>query len=57
MRNSGFVFEGTAGGTILSVLPVFDSSEVLRTIVLASIGATVSCLVSYLIKVYFYKKK
>ncbi|MGO2103496.1 hypothetical protein SAMN05421540_1071 [Psychroflexus halocasei] len=57
MKNSHFIFGGTAGGTILSVLPVISSSEIFKTIILASLGAAVSFMVSYFIKSYFYKKK
>lgn len=56
MKNSSFIFGGT-GGTLLSVLPAINPSEIIKTIILAIIGALVSFLMSYFIKSYFYKKK
>ncbi len=48
---------GTAGGTLLSLMATIGSSDVIKTIVLASIGATVSFLVSLLLKCLFKKHK
>lgn len=48
-------FMGTAGGTLLSLMATIGSSDVIKTIVLASIGATVSFLVSLLLKCLFKK--
>ncbi len=48
---------GTAGGTLLSVMANIGSSDVVKTIVLASIGATVSFIVSLLLKCLFKKHK
>lgn len=48
---------GTAGGTLLSVMVNIGSSDVVRTIVLASIGATVSFIISLLLKYLFKKHK
>lgn len=41
---------GTAGGTLLSIVPNITSVDVLRTIILAIIGAIVSFFVTLLLK-------
>jgi len=46
---------GTAGGTFLSVLPNLHSEDVLKTILLAALGAIVSFVISMLLK-YLIKK-
>jgi hypothetical protein len=46
---------GTAGGTFLSVLPNLHSEDVLKTIILAALGAIVSFIISLLLK-YLIKK-
>jgi mannitol-specific phosphotransferase system IIBC component len=56
MKANNSIWQGTAGGTLCSVFPMFNSTEFIKTIVLAAIGAVVSFLVSYLIKMIFYKK-
>lgn len=48
---------GTVGGTLLSVMGNTGSSDVVKTMVLASIGATVSFMVSLLLKCLFKKHK
>ena len=48
---------GTAGGTILAIVGVVDPSDVLKTAVLAAIGALVSFGVSAILKRLFKKKK
>lgn len=53
--NSGFVC--TAGGTFLSVLPNIDSVDILKTIILATIGAIVSFTISLLLKFLIRKHK
>lgn len=57
MSQSSSVTVGTAGGTFLSLVPVIHSDEILRTIILAVIGATVSCLVSLLLRRLMKKKR
>jgi hypothetical protein len=47
---------GTATGTLLSILPNLFSEDVLKTIILAALGATVSFTVSLLLK-WFMKFK
>ncbi|QBN20685.1 hypothetical protein E1750_17060 [Flavobacterium nackdongense] len=46
---------GTAGGTFLSVLPNLHSEDVLKTMLLAALGAIVSFVISMLLK-YLIKK-
>jgi mannitol-specific phosphotransferase system IIBC component len=48
---------GTAGGTILAIVGVLDPSDVLKTAVLAAIGAAVSFIVSAILKRLFKSKK
>ena len=55
MLSSNPTLMGTAGGTFLSVVPNLDSEDVLKTVVLASIGAVVSFIVSLALK-YLIKK-
>lgn len=50
-------FAGTIGGTFLSVLPNIDSTDVLKTIVLAGLGAVVSFTVSLVFKRILKKHK
>jgi hypothetical protein len=47
----------TAGGIFLSVVPNLYSEDILKTVVLASIGAIVSFLVSILLKIIMKKRK
>ncbi|PWH86744.1 hypothetical protein [Brumimicrobium oceani] len=37
---------GTLSGTILSIIATFDLSDIVKTVILAAVGATVSFLVS-----------
>jgi hypothetical protein len=48
---------GTAGGTILSIIPNVFSADLIKTILLASVGAIVSFTVSYVLKCIFKKFK
>ncbi|MEP0938202.1 MAG: hypothetical protein ABJQ84_01670 [Ekhidna sp.] len=41
---------GTIGGTLLSVALNLDASDILRTLILASVGAVVSFTISILLK-------
>ncbi len=41
---------GTASGTFLSILPNILSEDIAKTIILAALGATVSFMVSLLLK-------
>jgi len=55
MNHSDHTLMGTAGGTFLSVLPNLHSEDVLKTIILAALGAIVSFVISMLLK-YLIKK-
>ena len=57
MQHSNSTVAGTAGGTFLSVLPNLHSEDVLRTIILASLGAIFSFLISLLLKILLRKHK
>ncbi|WP_333693665.1 hypothetical protein [Flavobacterium sp.] len=50
---------GTAGGTFLSVVPNLNSDDLIKTVVLAIVGAVVSFSISVLLKFITkkYKKK
>jgi hypothetical protein len=49
---------GTAAETLLSIFPNLFSEDILKTIVLAALGATVSFTVSLLLKwIMKFKKK
>lgn len=41
---------GTAGGTLLTILGNISSEDVLKTIILAAVGAVVSFAVTFLLK-------
>jgi hypothetical protein len=57
MQSSNTTLFGTAGGTFLSVLPNLHSEDVLKTVVLASIGAIVSFVLSMTLKFFVKKHK
>ena len=57
MDNSLTLRAGTFGGFALSVIPNITSADVLKTIVLACIGAVVSFGVTLLLKRLTSKKK
>jgi len=52
----GQIWLGTAGGTFLSSLSVIQAKDILLTVVLASIGAVVSFLMSCILN-HFLKPK
>ena len=57
MDNSLTLRAGTFGGFALSVIPNITSADVVKTIVLAFIGAVVSFGVTLLLKLLTSKKK
>jgi len=57
MDHSNSTVVGTAGGTFLSVLPNLHSEDVLKTIILASVGAIVSFTISLVLKFLIKKHK
>ena len=50
-------FYGTIGGTLLSLAASIQSADIWKTIVLATIGALVSFMVSLLLKCLTRKRK
>ena len=48
---------GTFGGTILAIVGVLDPSDMLKTAILAAIGAVVSFVVSAILKRLFKSKR
>jgi hypothetical protein len=48
---------GMASGTLLTVLANIQSEDILRTAVLASIGAAVSFMMTHLLKLLFQRKR
>jgi hypothetical protein len=57
MQSSNSALVGTAGGTFLSVLPNIHSVDILKTVILATIGAIVSFTISLLLKFLIRKHK
>jgi hypothetical protein len=57
MNQPNSVSIGTVGGTFLSLVPNITSTDIVKTIILAAVGAAVSCLVSMLIRCLFRKYK
>ncbi|UPT71023.1 MAG: hypothetical protein M0D53_00995 [Flavobacterium sp. JAD_PAG50586_2] len=57
MSTNNHTYIGTAGGTFLSVLPNIQSADVVKTILLASIGAVVSFTISLILKCIVKKHK
>lgn len=57
MTSSNPTLIGTAGGTFLSVLPNLHSEDVLKTVLLAAIGAIVSFVLSMTLKCIVKKHK
>ncbi|WP_430927173.1 hypothetical protein [Polaribacter marinivivus] len=48
---------GTASGTLLSISPGIFTQDIVKTIILAVIGATVSFMVSYFLKKLTKRKR
>lgn len=57
MQSSNPTLICTVGGTFLSVLPNLHSEDVLKTVLLAAIGAIVSFLLSMTLKFIIKKHK
>jgi hypothetical protein len=57
MQLSNPALIGTAGGTFLSVVPNLHSEDVLKTVLLAAIGAIVSFGISMVLKFFIKKHK
>ncbi len=50
MESNNSLHTGTASGTLLSIMPTIASEDILKTIVLAIIGAIISFGVSIVLK-------
>ena len=57
MTESNPTLMGTAGGTFLSVIPNLNSEDVLKTVLLAAVGAVVSFGISMVLKFVIKKYK
>lgn len=57
MENNIYLKTGTAGGIFLSILPQLTSADLIKTILLATIGAIVSFGVTWLLKHFTKYKK
>ena len=57
MDSNTTLWTGTAAGTFLSVLPNLHSEDIVKTIILATVGAIVSFIVSIIIKRFKKPKK
>ena len=57
MTGSSTTAVGTAGGTFLSILPNIHSDDVLKTVLLAALGAAVSFIISLLLKGFIRKHR
>lgn len=57
MQSTNPILIGTAGGTFLSVLPNLHSEDVFKTVLLATIGAIVSFIISMILKFFIKKHK
>ncbi len=57
MQPSSFLKTGTAGGTLTILFANINTDDLVKTVVLAAVGATVSLVVSFVLKKMFGKKK
>ena len=57
MQSSNPALIGTAGGTLLSIIPNLNSEDVVKTVILATLGAIVSFTISILLKLLIRKHK
>jgi hypothetical protein len=57
MQSSNPILIGTAGGIFLSIVPNLYSEDVLKTVLLAAIGAIVSFALSMALKFFMKKHK
>jgi mannitol-specific phosphotransferase system IIBC component len=48
---------GTVGGTLLSIAATIQSADILKTVLLATVGALVSFMVSLLLKRFTRKRR
>ena len=58
MESNNTLQIGTASGTLLSIVPNILSEDILKTIILAAVGALISFIISLLLKgLTKFKKK
>lgn len=57
MTFSNSTLSVTASGTLLSILPNVNSEDILKTVLLATIGAIVSFTLSFVFKIFIKKYK
>jgi hypothetical protein len=57
MQHPSFLKTGTAGGTITILFANINADDLVKTAVLAAVGATVSLVVSFVLKKMFGRKK
>ncbi|TWI83250.1 hypothetical protein IQ13_1358 [Lacibacter cauensis] len=57
MQDSYFLKTGTAGGTLTILFANIHTDDLVKTVVLAAVGATVSLVVSFVLKKMFGRKK
>ena len=57
MTSNNHTLMGTAGGTFLSIIPNIQSADIVKTVLLAAIGAIVSFTISLLLKSIIKKHK
>lgn len=57
MQASNSTLVGTAGGTFLSIVPFIQSADIIKTVVLATLGAVVSFTISLVLKLLIKKHK
>jgi hypothetical protein len=57
MQDSYFLKTGTAGGTLTILFANINADDLVRTALLAAVGATVSLIVSFVLKKMFGRKK
>jgi len=50
MTENNSTLIGTAGGTFLSIVPNLSSDDIVKTVILATVGAIVSFMISLLLK-------
>jgi uncharacterized protein (DUF2062 family) len=55
MNSNHSIVVGIAGGTFLSIVPNIQSEDILKTVLLATLGAVVSFFISVLLKLLLKK--
>jgi hypothetical protein len=57
MQDSYFLKTGTAGGTLTILFANIDANDLVKTMILAALGAVVSVSVSFVLRKMFGRKK